>query len=350
MLCEECEKEAEHRHKTLQTLTKQLASSAEKIDKLTEKIQKRVEREADREQYIEKRNDASYANMLNITMDTNKETNYESRTYSAVNKGVDKTTPKEDASKSSKKFLDNIVVIYNITDNLSTKNSSTICREISKEFKDTAIKFSRTTPQGTVTIECYNSKDAEDIIKKWSGRLFGGNSKVRGVIKHNTTAIIKEIDKTIHKDDIRKNILDQYPGTLVDVFQNRNRENGSKNMGIVKLTFQDEETLDKARRENIRIGREIHHLEEYIRKPKVIICNKCQKYGHIERLCKQKSSRCGRCSETNTHTTRQCNTNRIKCPNCAGPHKVGDRDCQVFQKRIQEIKEKMNHMNHGRQY
>ena len=49
VLCEICEKEAEHRQNTLHALTRHLASSAEKIDILTQKMQKTVDREASRE-------------------------------------------------------------------------------------------------------------------------------------------------------------------------------------------------------------------------------------------------------------------------------------------------------------
>ena len=71
-----------------------------------------------------------------------------------------------------------------------------------------------------------------------------------------------------------------------------------------------------------------HRVYDHYR---VIICNHCQGYGHIETDCRKKDEPrvCGKCSEE--HDTNSCSTNRVKCSQCAR-RGYNDTNHYVFQR------------------
>lgn len=52
-------------------------------------------------------------------------------------------------------------------------------------------------------------------------------------------------------------------------------------------------------------------------------CFRCQKYGHIQGVCKAVTSACGKCSKS--HRTSECSAAKDdwRCVNCDGPHQTG---------------------------
>lgn len=77
---------------------------------------------------------------------------------------------------------------------------------------------------------------------------------------------------------------------------------------------------------------------EFLRKPKVIQCKRCQRFNHSASNCNL-PYRCVKC--TNEHEPGQCKfdneTNKFKptCVNCQGNHTANDgKNCPIFQKVI----------------
>jgi hypothetical protein len=56
-------------------------------------------------------------------------------------------------------------------------------------------------------------------------------------------------------------------------------------------------------------------------------CFKCQGYGHTQKFCPAATPACGRCAMP--HQTSDCvNPSALKCVNCGGSHRSGDKLCQ----------------------
>ena len=104
---------------------------------------------------------------------------------------------------------------------------------------------------------------------------------------------------------------------------------------MIKVNFGDEKVLEQVINDKITIGSQRYLVVEFVKKSRVVKCNKCQGWGHIHRYCKN-DAKCGKCSEK--HETNTCNATSFKCCHCQGPHRAGSSECKVF-------KEKMGQFN-----
>ena len=83
-------------------------------------------------------------------------------------------------------------------------------------------------------------------------------------------------------------------------------------------------------------------MERY--RPKVIICKYCQIFGHVARVCENRSKgrpRCGKCANTD-HQTKDCTIAQanFKCCHCEGNHITGDRECPKLKLKFEAISER----------
>ena len=83
-------------------------------------------------------------------------------------------------------------------------------------------------------------------------------------------------------------------------------------------------------------------MEKYINHPRVVICNYCQKFGHIERICRGKKNNkhvCGKCA-SQEHETKECKIEpaNYKCCHCNGKHESGNKNCSVVKQKLEVIK------------
>ena len=133
-----------------------------------------------------------------------------------------------------------------------------------------------------------------------------------------------------------EDILTNYPCKEVSFF----KKNGEY-MGIIKIVFNTPEDLAKTTEERIKIFEQRYLVEEYIFKPKVIKCNKCQTFGHIARLCRS-TERCGKCTEK--HDTKNCTVEPkdFMCCHCKGNHETGDKDCPIMKNKEEQIKNRQH--------
>ena len=113
-------------------------------------------------------------------------------------------------------------------------------------------------------------------------------------------------------------------------------------MGIIKVTFTNETDLNKALDDRISLYNQRYIVEKYIAKPRVIRCMKCQRFGHIERLCHE-TAVCGKCGRQD-HETNTCNEvkENYKCHHCKGNHATGDRECAIMKEKLQDLTNRRN--------
>ena len=80
--------------------------------------------------------------------------------------------------------------------------------------------------------------------------------------------------------------------------------------------------------QKVKLGNQLHYVDEYIKKSEDIKCNCCQKFNHISRLCRSIEPTCTKCG-LNMHETNEsqkCLANSsgdCKCCHCGGNHSAG---------------------------
>ena len=206
-------------------------------------------------------------------------------------------------------------------------NSSEIRKEFNRKFPDVALTLAVSTASGSVRLEFQNNTIRNEVAKKWELDLFGGNAGIRIPTLKPTIGIIKQMDLQENTEDIIDAVQQNYADTQLDFF----KRNG-KLTGTVKIIFKDHNLYNKAMNDGgLRICGVKYSMEQYISKPKVIRCYKCQNYGHIATKCRAKESRCGRCCQSG-HESIQCQSviTNPRCIHCKGDHPTGSKICKEF--------------------
>jgi hypothetical protein len=78
---------------------------------------------------------------------------------------------------------------------------------------------------------------------------------------------------------------------------------------------------------------------------KVMICDRCLKYGHTDKYCSNKQ-RCAKCGES--HTEKECRTDSFKCPNCGANH-TRVAECSVLRE-IKSVRDRKTKTRLGLSY
>ena len=150
---------------------------------------------------------------------------------------------------------------------------------------------------------------------------------------YKSAGIIKHVFLDESVEDIENEILTKYPVTKCEFFQR-----DGKFTGTIKVSFKDEKCLQTAIDSRVRIFNQVYILEMFKMKPRVIKCNRCQKIGHISRICRAPSPKCGKCG--NPHETNSCiePKENYKCCHCEQNHETGNSDCEKMKQKLDEIK------------
>ena len=171
---------------------------------------------------------------------------------------------------------------------------------------------------GTIR-EPINSKNYKDLERR--------TRVVSGVYKNIA-------DNHVKNEFMRKHQIDVETATRI--FSRKTGEKTSEVKIVVK-----EEDIPKLKIE-MQVGIQKCKIEPYRKKIPIILCYRCQRYGHIATTCTSETERCGRCS--GDHKMRHCSSNVLKCSNCRGNHVSSDNICPKFQ----EVKQKIEGYRNSR--
>ena len=222
------------------------------------------------------------------------------------------------------------------------RHSSNIRKLFNKEFPAVVIRSCRTTAAGSILIEFDSSTDAEDIQVRWKKDFFGGNQGMEKMERGMSTGIIKHVylDDDEDEEAVAANIEENYPGATAELFKRPD----DTFMGTIKVKFSDTEQMNKAKNERFTLFRHRYYMETYQPKARVINCKRCQKFGHIVRLCRSRKPKCGNCC-SEEHETKDCEVEEInfKCAHCGGNHSTGNRKCEVWKSKEEELTRNYNH-------
>ena len=112
--------------------------------------------------------------------------------------------------------------------------------------------------------------------------------------------------------------------------------------GTVKVRFADNAQLECAMKNKVKIGRQLHYVNEFIQRPRVIKCHHCQRFGHVSRFCRSQRPTCAKCGSRD-HETKESNkcpaksALDYKCCHCEGNHIAGSRVCPIIQHKEEEL-------------
>ena len=213
---------------------------------------------------------------------------------------------------------------------------------MTREFPTVVFRHCRTTAAGSILIELDSNADAEYIEARWKKEFFGGNEGMEKVEQGKNISIVKNIYLEEDEDDeaVARNIQENYPGAKAELF----KTSDGNFMGTMKVKFNGKEQMDKARTERFKLFRSNYYMEPYQPKPKVIKCNRCQRFGHIGRLCRSVKPKCGKCT-SEEHETKDCRVEAkdYKCVHCNGNHSTGSKDCEVWKNKEEELARNYNY-------
>lgn len=217
------------------------------------------------------------------------------------------------------------------------RNSRDIRSSLNKEFPGVAIRECRTTVGGSIFVQFASEDEAVKVERTWKRELFGGNAGISSPNAQFTSGVIRHV----FTDASEKELVDHI--TAIDNIEKCELfKPDGKFKGTVKLVFKDRGSLETAMDDCFTIFNQRYITEEYKSQPRVIKCHRCQRFGHISRLCRSEIVKCGKCSEEG-HETRDCTTGVIKCAHCGMGHITGSKDCRKIQEKLNIIRERANY-------
>ena len=206
---------------------------------------------------------------------------------------------------------------------------------MNKHYPGIAYRDTRTTAGGSIKIEFDDVKAGEEVQKNWKKTLFGGNEGIKNVSNIRSAGIIKDVILNESEEEIEEEILKKYPDAKCEFFKRQNRFTGT-----IKISFKDEKALQNAIESRINIFHQKFIVEVFKMKPRVIKCNRCQKLGHVSRVCRAPSPKCGKCG--NSHETTNCTEvkENYKCCHCEKNHETGNPECEIMKQKLDDIKKR----------
>lgn len=194
------------------------------------------------------------------------------------------------------------------------------------------IEMAKILRDGRLLITCKNVGQRDKALKLQSVCKKEA-SEVRKFGDWGTKGVISGIPLGKKLDELRKVIKG---GTVLSVKRLQATRNGEKmDSPSVLLEFK-EQVLP----ERVMIGYMSFYVREYV--PPPVRCYKCQRYGHIAKICKGKQ-RCGKCG--GEHEYGECGeSEERKCCNCGGNHTAAYGGCPVRKRAvaIQQVRSSRN--------
>ena len=222
-------------------------------------------------------------------------------------------------------------------ENTGIRDSRDIRKEFNKHYKGEIISHCRVTAGGAIMFEFEDEDTAVKVNSAWKESYFGGNKGMKIPGESNSVGLIKYVYDDIDVKEIEKEIIQKYPDATCDFFK---RKSDGKFSGMVKVDFGSRTMLQDAIAKKIVINQQRYIVEEFIRKSRVVKCNKCQGWGHIHRYC-TKEAKCGKCA--GDHETKTCQETNLKCCHCSDSHRAGSSECKVYKEKTAQFSVNSNY-------
>lgn len=190
-------------------------------------------------------------------------------------------------------------------------------------------------PFNDIRVWFKNREDVNNIVNKDIKTTFGKNAVIRKAGINKKKIAVYGIAKDVTEKELENHLNNQ--NIECEEIKLVERINGTSKFKTAFITLSNEDVmrgiLEKGK---IKIGFGLFAVKKYISK-KVIQCHRCQKYGHIAKICQSKIEICGFCSES--HITKLCPRKMPdKCVNCFTNKPAFHYDCEAKTRAINEIK------------
>ena len=214
------------------------------------------------------------------------------------------------------------------------RNSKDLRKKFNQYYQNVLLKQARISVGGSYVLEFDTEDAAKHIQDNWNLTHFGGNAGLVIYSEKNCTGIVKYVYDDVEEDEINNQIRQHYPDAQFELF----KKNGEFT-GMIKVTFKDQEELERVITNRFGILERKYLIEPFIHKPRVIKCNVCQRFGHVSRLCRSKNEPvCGKCCKN--HETTNCTSpqEEFKCYHCnKNDHITGSHQCEKMKEKYQEL-------------
>ncbi|KAK6318278.1 hypothetical protein J4Q44_G00115690 [Coregonus suidteri] len=142
--------------------------------------------------------------------------------------------------------------------------------------------------------------------------------------KQWSKGVITGVPVSVSTKEIRENLRG---GVLVNAQRLQAIRGGDRvDSTSILLTFKDRVLPNKVTK-----GYMSYYVRAYV--PKPLRCYKCQRFGHVATVCKEKK-RCARCG--GEHEYGKCGEGvQPKCCNCGGAHSVAYSGCEAMKKTVE---------------
>jgi uncharacterized coiled-coil protein SlyX len=188
-------------------------------------------------------------------------------------------------------------------------------KKLEAELEKKAIKINArkivAANQGKIIIDLYESSDKKEVIKQLNEIATKTGFSAVDVPKRRPRLVIKDVPSLFVPEDPEeivelikahnpsvKDLLSFETESLRHVITTRPKRNGD-----VSIVLESTPNLRKVMisHQKVRLGMCVYEISDHFR---VIQCNKCMKFGHLAKFCRQEHSTCGICNQR--HPTREC--------------------------------------------
>jgi hypothetical protein len=142
------------------------------------------------------------------------------------------------------------------------------------------------------------------------------------------TAILKWINHTITKEDIKEELSSKYESIFSIEEMAGTINNRTRHVKVELLNKKEYNQLLNSGK--ISIFGHLYDVDEYLPAPKVLICSRCNQPGHTKKTCQNSNfDMCRRCGgdRSNVHEHKEC---PIKCHHCGEEHISTDYKCKII--------------------
>lgn len=186
--------------------------------------------------------------------------------------------------------------------------------------------------------------------EKSSGAREAMLNRIRQIMPEDTRAhanngrkgiVLMDIEEDISKDEVAETICEKLKVKPEDFNLNDFRK-GYRGTKMLTVFLPKAEAIKAIRLRWLRIGWTNCQVREKLDPD---FCNRCQKYGHLSRLCQEKEAakrRCLKCGEQD-HIAKEC-TNEESCFGCGQKgHRANSMRCNVYNALVKGMRGRTSH-------
>ncbi|CAF1365526.1 unnamed protein product [Didymodactylos carnosus] len=143
------------------------------------------------------------------------------------------------------------------------------------------------------------------------------------------STLLKWVKNSVSLNEVKEELENKFKSiySVEDIIGTKNNRNRH-----IRIDFSDErEYIDVLNSGKISLFGQLYDIDEYLPAPKLLFCSKCNKPGHIKKVCVNSPFEiCRRCGG-DRNDEKDHKTCDVKCHHCDGNHTSTDYSCPIIQ-------------------